>query len=355
MPGTIIVGAGQAGLATAYHLEQLGHPAQIIADDRRVGDSWRHRWDSLRLFTPAFYNSLPGLPFPAEDPDHLPVKDEVADYLDAYADRLEAPIRLETRVESIRPAGDDAGHRFELQTDGGTLRARNVVLATGAHGTPWRPPFADELPADTHHLHSAGYRNPDALPDGDVLVVGAGNSGTQIAAELARARPYRAIWLSGPDTGRLPRRLLGRDIYRWIGPTLLRARADSFLGRRLHRKAASGGDPVFKPEHQAMVDAGVRRVGRTTAVEDGRPVVEGRGALDVSAIVWCTGFHSDFSWVRVPGATHDDASPVHTRGVSPVPGLYYVGLPYLYRLDSSLLGGVSDDARYIARRVSAGD
>lgn len=350
MSDTLIVGAGQAGLAVAYHLSRLGEPVRIIAADRRIGDTWRERWDSLRLFTPAFYNALPGMPFPADDPDHLPLKDEVAAYLETYADGLDVPIQLDTRVQKVRPDGGAA--RLSLDTDDGPLQARNVILATGAFRTPRIPPFAEHLDPSIARVHSAGYQNPETLPAGDVLVVGAGNSGIQIAAELARARSSDTVWLSGPDTGRLPRRLLGRDIYRWLGPTLLRARRDSWFGRRLHGKMTSGGDPVFRPAHQAMIDAGVRRVGRTTGVDAGRPVVEDEGALNVEVVVWCTGFRNEYPWLEAPGAL-DDGGPVHERGVSPVPGLYFLGLRYLYRPDSSLINGVGEDAAFLAERIAA--
>ncbi len=363
---TTVIGAGQAGLAVAHHLDRLGQSVRIVAADQRVGDTWRQRWDSLRLFTPAFYNGLPGMPFPADHPEYLPVKDEVADYLESYAGALDVPIELGTRVEAVEPCvGGSPGERFELSTDDGPVRCRDVVLATGAYRTPWIPPFAGALDPDIRQLHSSGYRNPGALPPGDLLVVGAGNSGTQIAAELGRARPDDTVWLSGRDTGRLPRRLLGRDIYRWIVPTLFRVRSTSFLGRRLRARMTAGGDPVFRPEHEAMVEAGVRRVGRTVGVDErGRPVVEngeaqegaaGRGAatLDPAAVVWCTGFRNDFGWVRVPGAM-EAGQPLHDRGVSPVPGLHFLGLRFLHRPGSSLIGGVGEDARHVAETIARG-
>lgn len=345
----VVIGAGQAGLATGYHLQRAGLEFEILADDERVGDPWRERWDSLRLFTPAFYNGLPGMAFPADEPDHLPLKDEVAEYLEEYARTFELPVRLETRVRRIAPS--DGG--YLLDTTGGSVRARSVVVATGAYAHPDLPPFADELPDHLFTAHSSEYRNPGQLRDGDVLVVGAGNSGTQIAAEIAGDDPARNVWLAGRDTGRLPRRLLGLDIYRWIGPTLLRVPRTSFLGRRLHEKTTSSGDPVFKPEYEKMKAAGVRRVGRIEGVTKGLPTTGDGERLDVSNVIWATGFRNDFSWIDLD-VFDEDGAPRHHRGVVPeAPGLYFVGLRWLHRLSSSLIGGVGRDAEHVVSEIRA--
>lgn len=346
-PSVVVIGAGQAGLATGYHLKRRDLAFTILADDERVGDTWRNRWDSLELFTPAFYNGLPGLDFPAADPEHLPHKAEMADYLETYAETFELPVQLGTRVTGLR--SEDG--RFRLETAGGQLAADQVVVATGAHSSPWRPPFADALPDHVFACHSSEYRQPDQLDDGDVLVVGAGNSGTQIAAELAEARPDRTVWLAGPDTGRLPRRLLGRDIYRWLGPTLLRVRRSSFIGRRLRARTASGGDPVFRDEHERMVAAGIERVGRIEGIEDGRPVSADGGSFDAANVIWATGYRPNYPWIDLD-VFAPSGEPRHDRGVVPeAPGLYFVGLRWQSRLSSSLIGGVGEDAAYVADRV----
>ncbi|HET6569762.1 MAG TPA: NAD(P)/FAD-dependent oxidoreductase, partial [Rhodothermales bacterium] len=212
---TIVIGAGQAGLAAGYYLARRGHDFLILEHNVRLGENWRKRWDSLRLFTPAIYSSLPGMPFPSA-PYHLPGKDEVAAYLEAYAARFGLPVRLNTMVNAVRHEGD----RFGVYTDGGLLTARNVIVATGAFQTPALPSFAADIDPTITQVHSSGYRNPEQLPPGPVLVVGAGNSGAQIALELAASRE---VWLAGPDVGHLPRRILGKDLFWWIWRTMLAA------------------------------------------------------------------------------------------------------------------------------------
>lgn len=345
-PSVVVIGAGQSGLATGYYLQQAGVEFTILADDERVGDTWRDRWDSLELFTPAFYNELPGLDFPADEPEHLPHKDEMADYLESYAETFDLPVELETRV--TRLATEEG--RFVIETTVGDRAADQVVVATGAHSSPWLPPFADELPDDVSACHSSEYRNPDQLKDGDVLVVGAGNSGTQIATELAEAGD-RDVWLAGPDTGRLPRRLLGRDIYRWIGPTLLRVSRDGLIGRRLYERMAHSGDPVFSDQFERMQAAGVERVDRIAAIEDGRPVTADDEAFDVNNVVWATGFHPHYPWIDLD-VFDDSGEPRHSRGVvEEVPGLFFVGLHWQARPDSSLIGGVGPDAKHVVEHV----
>lgn len=344
----VVIGAGQAGLSTGYFLQEYGLDFTILADDERVGDSWRNRWDSLRLFTPAFYNGLPGMEFPADEPDNLPEKDDVAEYLERYAETFDLPVQLETRVTRLqREKGS-----FLLTAKRGQVRAYNVVVATGAYRHPNLPAVADQVSPEIGTWHSSEYQNPAQLNPGNVLVVGAGNSGTQIATEIALDGGGREVWLVGPDTGRLPRRLLGRDIYRWLGPTLIRLGRTSFLGRRLYEKVADGGDPVFKNEHQKMQDAGVNRVvGRIGGVADGCPTTGDGERFDASNVIWCTGFVPDFSWIDLD-IFDEDGSPRHTRGVvEEAPGLYFVGYRWLHRLDSSLLGGVGNDARHVARRI----
>lgn len=344
----VIIGAGQAGLATGYFLQTFGLKFIILADDERIGDSWRNRWDSLRLFTPAFYNHLPGMNFPAGDPEYLPDKNEVADYLEAYAEAFDLPIRLETRVTHIRREEE----AFLLTTGAGPIRAAHVVVATGAYRTPHIPPVADEIPETIFTCHSSEYTNPAQLQAGNVLVVGAGNSGTQIATQIATDDASRRVWLVGPDRGRLPRRLLGLDIYRWIGPTLLKLSRTSFLGRRLYEKVSDQGDPVFNTEYAKIQDAGVERVDeRITAVEDGCPATDEGIRFDVDNIIWCTGFTPDFSWIDID-ICQESGAPRHEHGIVPeAPGLYFVGLPWLDRLNSSLIGGVGRDAEHIATHI----
>ncbi len=332
------------------NLKQHGIDPLVFTADKRVGDPWRQRWDSLRLFTPTFYDGLPGMPFPATDAEHLPTKDEVADYLESYAGRLGLQVRLGAEVHAVRRT--DAG--LLLETSRGPVTAQQVVVAAGAFRVPQLPPFAAELGRDIRQLHSSHYRNLDSLQPGDALVVGAGNSGTQIATDIHEADPTRRVWLAGRDTGRIPRRLLGRDIFRWLVPTVLRLPVDSGPGRLILARTAGRGDPVFADVHARMVAAGVERTGRMVGVRDGRPVVQGESGEvtpEVGNVVWCTGYRPDFSWIDgLPVDEH--GRPRQQRGeVLAMPGLYVIGLHLLYRLSSSLIGGVGADAAYVAQRI----
>jgi putative flavoprotein involved in K+ transport len=342
---TVVVGGGQAGLAAGYHLAAAGVDFAILSDEDRVGGSWRRRWDSLRLFTPARYSGLPGMPFPASS-DHLADKDEVADYLERYAERFDLPVRLNARVTSLRRNGD----RFLLAVHGvrSLVEADNVVVATGAFQRPRVPAVAARLMPDIQQLHSSAYRNPFALPDGPVLVVGAGNSGAQIALELARHRP---VWLAGRDTGHLPRRVLRRDLFDWIWPVIRRGTTETPLGRRMRARTRTGGDALIGIPERELAAAGIRRVGRLETERGGLPVC-GDTVLEPSVIVWCTGFTPDYRWIDLP-VFDDDGYPRHRRGVvDEAPGLFFLGLRFQHRLSSSLIGGVGDDARYIAEQVA---
>ncbi len=337
---TIVIGAGQAGLAAGYHLARAGARFVMLDAGRRIGDPWRRRWDSLRLFTPNRYNGLPGLPFPGE-PSALPGKDEVADYLEAYASRFRLPVRLGASVSALERTGD----RFEVRSAGTALSATSIIVATGAFGRPHVPGFAGSLRRGTRQLHSSGYRNPSQLPPGDVLVVGAGNSGAQIAIELAASR---RVWLSGRDTGHIPRRLLGRDVYDWLWPTVMRPHVRSWLGRRLTGGRLFTGDPLVGLGRRALVRDGLARVGRTVGVHDGLPVIDDRSEpLDVASVVWCTGYRPSFDWIHLP-VFGVDGYPVHTNGiVRDEPRLAFLGLRFQARLGSSLLGGVGEDAAFV--------
>ncbi|AHG93462.1 potassium uptake protein (plasmid) [Gemmatirosa kalamazoonensis] len=342
---TLVIGGGQAGLAVGHHLAARDADFVILDAERRTGDAWRRRWDSLRLFTPAAYSGLPGMVFPAP-PTHLPDKDEVADYMERYAERFDLPIRHATRVESLAWDGD----RYVAYAGDTRFEADHVVVATGPFQRPVVPNVSTRLSPGIHQLHSSQYRSPFDLPDGPVLVVGAGNSGAQIALELAR---FRKVWLAGRDTGHLPRRLLGRDLFDWIWPMMTRATLDTRLGRRLRARARSGGDALIGIPERALVDAGVTRVGRVTDERGGLPVCEGT-VLDPRVVVWCTGFLPDYDWIDLP-ICDEDGRPRHRRGVATdAPGLYFVGLRFQHRMTSSLVGGVGADAAYVAQQVLRG-
>jgi putative flavoprotein involved in K+ transport len=340
---TVVIGAGQAGLAIGHHLAARDVDFVILEGASRLGETWRNRWDSLRLFTPAAYNGLPGMHFPAP-PTHLPDKDEVADYLTRYAERFDLPVRLDSPV---RPLGHD-GERFVLHTDTQVLEADQVVVATGPFQTKRIPPVAERLSPEILQLHSSEYRNPLELPEGPVLVVGAGNSGAQIALELAHSRK---VWLAGRNTGYLPRRLLGRDLFDWIWPVMSRASTDTGLGRRLRQRTRLRGDQRIGIAERALTDAGTIRVGRLRDERGGLPQC-GESLLEPRVIVWCTGFESDYRWIDLP-VTGDDGYPRHHRGVAvDVRGLFFVGLRFQHRMNSSLIGGVGEDAAFIAEQVA---
>lgn len=342
---TVVIGGGQAGLAVGHHLAMRDIDFIILSDETRVGDNWRKRWDSLQLFTPARYSGLPGMPFPAP-PAHLADKDEVAEYLERYVARFDLPVRLATRVRSLAHNGE----RFVLRVEGSKVRleADTVIVATGAFHTPNIPSVANRLSPAIHQIHSSAYRSPFELPEGPVLVVGAGNSGAQIALEVARTRK---VWLAGRNTGHLPRRLLGRDVFDWLWPLMGLANADTRLGRRLRTRMRSGGDALLGIPERALVQGGIVRVGRLEAERAGFPLC-GNRALDPATVIWCTGFRPDFSWIDLP-ILEDDGYPRHHRGSAlDVPGLFFAGLRFQHRMRSQLIGGVGEDASYVADQVS---
>lgn len=340
----VIIGGGQAGLSAAYWLQQQDIDFLVVDAHARVGDAWRNRWDSLRLFTPAKYSSLPGLAIQG-DPHHLPTRDEMAEYLEWYAQVFALPVRNGSTVEQVRRVGG----AFEVTTNGTTLQAENVIVATGPFQKPIIPVLAQDLDPSIVQLHSSEYRNPAQLPEGDVMVVGAANSGAQIALELSRSRN---VVLAGRSVGSLPRRILGRDLFDWLSKTLMRPGADTMIGRRLRRNVLRGTDALIGMSERDLIGPSLRRAGRIVAARDGKPVLADGSVVDVTGIVWSTGFRPDFGWVDAP-VFGDDGYPRHHRGVTSVPGLYFLGLRFLYRLNSSLVGGVGADAEYIASAVGA--
>ena len=340
---TVVIGGGQAGLAMGYHLARREVDFAIVTDEMRIGDNWRRRWDSLRLFTPAAHSGLPGMAFPAP-PNHLADKDDVADYLERYAERFDLPVRRGMRVESLKWTGE----HYAFRASASTLEAANVVVATGAFQAPRIPAVAEQLSPHIRQLHSSAYRNPLTLPDGPVLVVGAGNSGAQIALELAQ---FRKVWLAGRNTGHLPRRVLGRDLFDWLAPVMRRATTDTRLGRRMRAGARARGDALIGIPERALAAAGVTRVPRLETVRDGLPVC-GSEVIDAGVIIWCTGFAPDYRWIDLP-VFERDGSPRHVRGVaSDASGLYFLGLRFQHRLSSSLIGGVGADAEFLAERIA---
>ena len=336
----VVIGGSQAGLATAWHLAQ--HHLRFVVLDAapELGDNWRSRWDSLTLFTPAQYDSLPGMPFPAP-PDTYPGKDAVAGYLKAYAAAFKLPVRMNARVTALSRTAEG----FEARTDGGVFRSRQVVLATGPFQVPYLPPVAQRLDDQVTQLHSAGYRNPQTLPPGPVLVVGGGNSGFQIAEELAATRSVDlSIATRAPV---LPQRLGGKDLFWWLTRLgLMRVTSGSRLGRRMSsREFIIGGSRRRLQAARVGFRPGVAAAGgRTVRFADG-------SSLDVEVVIWATGYRSDYSWIQIPGVARDGTA-IHRRGVTDVPGLYFVGLPWQHTRGSALLGFVDGDAAYLAGRIA---
>ena len=313
----------------------------VLEAGPEIGHTWRSRWDSLTLFTPAQYNALPGMPFPGP-PDTYPTKDPVAGYLKAYAAAFDLPVRLNARVTALSHTAEG----FEIRTSDDVFRARQVVVATGPFQAPFVPPAAQRLDGSVTQLHSAGYRNPRALPPGPVLVVGGGNSGFQIAEELAATRPVDlSIATKAPV---LPQRLAGKDLFWWLTRLgLMRVTAGSRLGRRM-----SAREFIIGSSRRRLKAAGVR-FRPAVAGADGRTVRFADGtSLDVEVVIWATGYRPDYSWIRIPGVTRD-GQVAHRRGVTDVPGLYFLGLPWQHTRGSALLGFVHEDAAYLAGLITS--
>lgn len=344
----VIIGGGQAGLALGYYLSRSRRRFVILDAGSRVGDGWRKRWDSLRLFTPAKYDGLPGMPFPG-DRLAFPSKDEEADYLEAYAERFALPVRTGIRVERVAREGDG----FLVEAGDQRWRANSVVLATGAEHVPVVPAFADRIADSTVQLHSSEYRNPTQLRPGAVLVVGVGNSGAEIALELAVTRP---VLLAGEPVGELPFRH-GRAAARFALPLIRFAGTRVLtLGTPIGRKVAAqfNGPPLIRTRLRDLAAVGVTRVQRITDVVDGRPATADGQVLDVANVVWCTGYREDFGILELPGLPA--RRPDQVRGmVSAVPGLYLLGQEFLFAATSATLPGVGRDAKYLASRIAAHD
>lgn len=352
---TVVIGGGQAGLSVGYHLLQRNMDFLILDESERTGNPWRNRWDSLRVFTPARYDGLPGMPFPAAK-NAFPTKDQVADYLEEYAKRQRLPVRTGCRVKKVAKRG----RSFIVSTENHEIEARNVVVAMSSYQLPRLPAFAGELSPEIVQLHSSAYRNPAQLRTGGVLVVGASDSGCEIAIEAAKSHQ---TLLSGRHPGHVPFRIEGL-FGRHIGVPLVVGQlfhrvisVNTPIGRKVRPKlvrAPVGPNVRIKPKD--VVAAGVDQVPKTTSVRDGKPVLEDGRVLDVANVIWCTGYRPDFSWIDLPvfGEEEHAKEPLHDRGVvAGEPGLYFVGLFFLVSITSSFLRGAGRDAEHVVNTIAS--
>jgi putative flavoprotein involved in K+ transport len=347
---TIIIGAGQAGLSVGYHLSRRGAPFLILEANDRIGDSWRNRWDSLRLFTPARFDGLAGLPFPA-DGNTFPTKDEMADYLETYARHFQLPVRAGVRVDRVSKSGDG----FLVSTADRQFLAERVVVAMANYQRPRVPGFARELDPEIVQLHSSAYRNPAQLRPGGVLVVGAGNSGAELAAEFVRTG--HRTWLSGRESDEVPFRIDGAAARLFLLQILFRVvfhrilTTSTPIGRKARPRVLSHAAPLIRVKSKDLARAGVVRVPRTTGVRSGRPLLDDGQVLDVANVIWCTGYQPGYSWIDLP-VFDEDGRPLQRRGVALAePGLSFVGLHFLYAMSSAMIHGVGRDAEYIAEQI----
>jgi putative flavoprotein involved in K+ transport len=326
-----------------YYLARQNRDFVILDAGGRVGETWRNRWDSLRLFTPAFHDGLPGMPFPALG-SCFPTKDETADYLEAYAKKFALPVRFGRRVDSLALHEDgylvSAGYEYYV--------SEHVIVATGPYQHPKIPVFVAGLDPEIVQLHSSAYRNPNQLPEADVLVVGAGNSGAEISVDLAATRH---TYLSGRDAGYIPVGLIHNRLSLWLADRLLTT--DTRLGRKMSEAHRDRGAPLVRLKPKEIAAAGVELVPRVESVVDGKPRLADGRVLDVAAVVWATGFRLDFGWIEL-SIFDDGGYPMHYRGVvDAAPGLYFLGLPFQYTPTSEHVGGVGKDARHISEHIAA--
>jgi putative flavoprotein involved in K+ transport len=348
----VVIGAGQAGLSVGYHLKRSGVRFVILDANSRVGDAWRNRWDSLRLFTPARFDSLDGMPFPAPA-RYFPTKDEMGDYLERYARNFDLPVRTGMRVTRLARHGG----RYRVEAGASRFEADHVVIAMSNFQHKKEPAFAKDLAREIVQLHSSDYRNASQLAPGGVLITGGGNSGSEIAMEMARQG--RAVWMSGRDTGHIPFRIEGMLGSRLMVPLVLRGifhrvlTTDTPMGRRVRPGTLTQGGPLVRVKPQDLKAKGVVRVPRVRGVVGGKPVLEDGTVMDVPNVIWCTGYHPGFSWIELD-VFDADGEPRHRRGVvEGETGLYFVGLEFLYAMSSTMIHGVGRDAAHVAARIAA--
>ena len=337
----LVIGAGQAGLSVGYHLKKLGLSFVIVDAHDRIGDAWRKRWDTLRLFTPARYDGLDGLPFPAPA-NHFPTKDEMAGYLEQYAAHFQLPVRTGVKVNRLWRQGE------RYFADAGALRfeTSHVVVAMSSYQGAKVPAFARELSPDIVQLHSSEYKSLAQLQPGPVLVVGTANSGAELAAESAATHP---TWIAGRDVGEIPFPITKAWVHRIVLPILFRVVFHRILtvktpmGRKARKNRQSALNRI-RQRRAELVRAGVQWVERVAGVTNGQPRLADGRTLDVRNVIWCTGYDLGLSWVELP-VFEPDGEPRHTSGLVPgEPGLYFVGQHFQHSVSSTMVHGVGRDA-----------
>jgi putative flavoprotein involved in K+ transport len=345
---TIIIGGGQTGLSVGYGLAKKGRSFIILDANNRIGDAWRNRWDSLKLFTPAYLDGLDGMRFPGNR--HVFVsKDEMADYLEAYATRFKLPVKTEIRVDKLSKQGET----FVVSAGAQNYESKNVVVAMTNYQVPNVPELAKELSPSITQLNSKEYKNPSQLKKGKVLIVGAGNSGAEIALDVVKTH---RTWISGKEVGHVPFRIepfIARYVLirlvRFVGHHILNTNTP--IGRKMRLKALMRAGPLVRTKPKDLADAGIERVPKVVGVQNGMPLLEDSRALEVENIIWCSGFRPGFSWIDLP-VLGEREEPFHERGVvAKEPGLYFVGLHFLHAMTSDTITGMKRDARYIVKQI----
>ena len=340
----VIIGGAQAGLSMAYHLTKMNKKFIIVDADKEFGASWLNRWDSLKLFTPTEYNSLPGLEFDAPK-EYYPTKYEVADYFKKYAAKFEFPVQFNTLITSIRKTEEG----FVIEHKDGAFKAENVVVATGPFHTPFTPPCHKKISADTLQMHSNYYQNSSQLQAGDTLVVGGGDSGYQILDEISKDSD-RTVYFSGvTNVKSIPQKFLGKTLWWWFAITgFLKFNKYSWIGKKISRIT----QPIIGTNVKEILSRkNVIPVGRTNDALNEKIMFEKETISTIKNIVWATGYRPNFEWIE--GLELDkDQYPKNFRGVSGMTGLYFLGLPWMYTRGSATLGGVSRDASYLAEYIS---
>lgn len=345
----IVIGGGQAGLSVGYYLREYNNPFLILDASNRIGDSWRNRWDSLHLFTPAKFDGLAGMPFPAS-PNYFPTKDEMGDYLENYAAHFNLPVRTGIRVDELSREGNS----YCITAGNQHFKAEHVVVAMSNFQNPKIPRFAKKLNPDIVQIHSFNYRNQSQLQEGGVLVVGAGNSGAEIALEAIKNN--HLVWLSGRDVGHIPfniessmaKIILIRLVIRFLFHRILTTGTP--VGKKARPKIVSQGGPLIRIKPKELAKAGIKRIPKVIGVKDGLPLLENNEIVDVKNIVWCTGFYPSFSWIDIP--IFKNREPIQERGiVQKEPGLYFTGLHFLYSLSSAMIHGTARDAEFLVKTI----